>query len=380
MEELQAQHTYSKSKILHYLDHLGHILPGQATIREFVHHNSIHGFQHLPFEKAVKEVEELMGVHGYLSDDRNRALYQKGSITEEDLAAALTHDKTLEIDKAVCRTKQLLITRRDIYRIALLFDMQSISASNLTWQIEEMDVLHKIQSDVPESVRNVLLESSNNEAQAIESLWNHIIEKMELEKSILHPEDMTDLTEEQAISWLEKIRAAQSNGENLLVHQKMRVDAETKLHTTLQQIGVRTTMRDFIKALTGIDILFSGRTQLIRICASAMDEGISAWRLPDCGEIGLYSAWKAVVSYDANPFLHDLPDWQRVISEAPSDPIDCIIMQLTYMEIPEEKWEGYLNLVALELPGWSGMINWRQTHPNYISDSGHAQVHLTWLS
>lgn len=376
MQELQTHHPDNKSKILHYLDHLGHILPGQATIREFVHHNSIHGFQHLPFEEAVKEVEALMGVHGYLSDERNRALYQKGSITEEDLAAALAHDKTLEIDKTICKTKQLFITRRDIYRIALLFDLQSISASSLKWQIEEMDVLRKVQSDVPESVRNVLLESSNDEEQMIGMLWSHIIEKMELEGTILHPEDMIDLTEEQATLWLEKIRAAQSDDSNLLVHQKMRVDAEAKLHAALEQIGVRSTMRDFVKTLTGIDILFSVRTQLIRICASAMDEGISAWCLPDCGEIGLYAAWKAVVTYDANPFLHDLPDWQRVISEAPSDPIDCIIMQLTYMEIPEEKWEGYLKLVALELPGWSGMINWRQTHPNYISDSGHAQVHL----
>jgi len=250
MQEHQTEFTNNKTKLLHYLDHLGHILPGQATIREFVHHNSIHGFQHLPFEEAVKEVEALMGVHGYLSDDRNRALYQKGSITDEDLAAALAHDKALEIEKSICTTNQLFITRKDIYRIALLFDLQSISASKLNWLIEEMDVLRKVQPDVPEIVRTNLLKSSNNEESGISVLWDHIIEKMELEKSIVHPEDMIDLTEEQARLWLEKIRAAQSNGTDLLVHQKMRVDAEATLNEMLDQIGVRSTMRDFIKALT----------------------------------------------------------------------------------------------------------------------------------
>lgn len=376
---MSAHHTEFKDKkteILHYLDHLGHILPGQATIREFVHHNSIHGFQHLPFEVAVKEVEALTGVHGYLSDERNRALYQKGSINDEDLAAAMTHHKELKAEEYVIQTDRLSVSRNDIYRIALLYDLQSITASNLNWQIEEFDVLNKIQPDVPASTREILLATAQSEKHYAASLWDHILDQMEIDKIPLHPENMVDLSEEQARAWLDRIRAELPDNTNMMVHQKMRMEAQDKLDGMLDQIGVRLTMRDFVKTLTGIDILFSVRVQLIRICASALDEGVSAWRLPDCGDAGLYRAWKSVVNYDANPFLHDLPDWQRVISEAPDDPVDCIISQLKYMEIPEERWEGYLRLVALELPGWSGMINWRQTHPKYVAESGPTQVHL----
>ncbi|MDH5551768.1 MAG: DUF2309 domain-containing protein [Nitrosomonas sp.] len=371
----KSEFTDKKQQILAYLDHLAHLLPGQATIREFVHHNTIHGFQHLPFEEAVKEVESLTGIHGYLSDDRNRALYHKGSITDEDLDASIAHNPALQAEQIVCKTDKKTITRNDIYRIALLFDLHGVSDSQLSWQIEELEAFEKIQSDVPDYVREQLLAADLSEAEVVKQIWDQISDKVELEQASLHPENMLDLSEEQAVIWLEKIRQAQSGDTEIMVHQKMRQDAEIKLQEMLDKLGDSMSMRDLVMELTGTDVLFSVRAQLIRICASALDEGVSAWKLPDC-ELGLYAGWRSVVAFDANPFLHDLPDWQRVISETPEDPVDCIIMQLNYLEIPEEKWEGYLQLLAFELPGWSGMISWRQHQPNYVSDSGPSKLHL----
>jgi hypothetical protein len=47
------------------LDHLAHLLPAQAPIGVFVHHNTLHAFQHKPFEEAVVEASHVFGTEPY---------------------------------------------------------------------------------------------------------------------------------------------------------------------------------------------------------------------------------------------------------------------------------------------------------------------------
>lgn len=354
--------------ILAALHHLDHVLPGQGPIHEFVHHNTIHGFQHIPFEKALEEYEALTGTFGYLPEAQYRLLYQDGRIDNEDLSAALLHNTALNSEQTIIKLGDLLIKRKDIYLIALLYDLQGVSISQLNWEIEEKNALDCMQADISELARNRLLRNAKNQSQTIRNLWESILRKLGLELMDLHPENMLDLSEEQAKDWLLKISASYKEN-NIPIHQRVRIESSSQLDEMLSQVGDKITLRGFVKALSGVDILFSIRPQIIRFCASAMDEGVAAWQLPKRNELGLYSAWRSTILYDVNPFLHDLPDWQKIITSIPEDAVDCITLQLKYLEIPEEKWEGYLQRLALEMPGWSGLINWRQQHPNYETDN-----------
>jgi uncharacterized protein YbcC (UPF0753/DUF2309 family) len=353
--------TSLREQITTSLHHLDHVLPGQAPLLNFVHHNTLHGFQHLPFEEALDAVEALTGINGYLPEQQSRNFYWKGRIDDRDLLAALTHDPKLQAEQIVCRAKDRTVARKELYKVALLFDFQPVTASQLNWQIEELNALGAVQADVTGSVRNQFL-SDIRPAEAVRQLWKSILAKLDMEQVGLHPENLLDLTLEQAEQWLE--RAHQQN-DGMSIHQQMQRRSRTMLHERLNQLGETTTLRGFIIAMSGVDVLDSVRPQLIRICASYMDEGIAAWPAPERSQLGLYGAWRATVQYDVNPFLQDLPNWEEVMAELPQDAVDAVILQLTWLEIPQAKWDGYLRRLALELPGWAGLINWREQHPRY---------------
>ncbi|MEY3289771.1 MAG: hypothetical protein RLZZ419_2013 [Pseudomonadota bacterium] len=364
MQESSLIFTNRREQIISALNHLDHILPGQAPILDFVHHNTLHGFQHLPFEAALAEFSLLTGISAYLPETQSRLFYQQGRINDSDLNATLAKCPNLKTEQTVCTLSNRVITRNDLYRIALLFNLTGITVSQLNWQIEELGALNTVQIDVPQPIRSQLFAGDTRQGTIIKELWESILSKLDLQQTTLHPETLLDLSLEHAEEWLLAHEGVQEPIETL--HR----NDFTPLDKLLSQVGENITLSGFILALSGVDILDAVHPQLIRICASMMDEGVASWHTPECSHLGLYAAWRATVIYDANPFLHELPDWQQITSELPEDAIDAIILQLTQLEIPQIKWDGYLRRLALELPGWSGLVNWRQHHPDYQAVNG----------
>ena len=345
------------------LAHLDHILPAQAPIQDFVHHNTLHGYQHLPFEDALAESEKLTGISAYLPENQSRAFYQQGRINQSDLAAALHHNIKLQAGQIICELDERAIKREDIYRIALLYDLEAISISQLNWQIEELGALDAVQADVPDAVQKQWLTADKlgegNAKTPVRQLWESLCKQLALKSAALHPENMLDLSLEQTEQWL----AETSNTES--IHQHTQELARVALQQFFDELGGNISLRGLVLGLSGKDVLDEIRPIMVRMCASALDEGVAAWQLPERSQLGLYGAWRKIAQYDVYPFLHELPDWPQIMAELPEDAIDNIILQLDYLELPHAQWEGYLSRLALELPGWLGMINWRQQHPNY---------------
>ncbi|HRE73805.1 MAG TPA: DUF2309 domain-containing protein [Flavobacteriales bacterium] len=69
----------------HSLEHLKHYLPAQAALKDFVHHNTLHAFQHEKFHTALRQASNVFGYTTYLSIDEYRERFNSGKIREEIL-------------------------------------------------------------------------------------------------------------------------------------------------------------------------------------------------------------------------------------------------------------------------------------------------------
>ena len=81
---------------------------------------------------------------------QSRAFYRQGRIDDSDILAALVHDPQLQADQIVCTMNDRFFHVKELYRVALLFDLDPLSVSQLNWHIEELDALDTMQADVPE--------------------------------------------------------------------------------------------------------------------------------------------------------------------------------------------------------------------------------------
>src|SRR5450432_2896520 len=72
--------------------HASHVLPAQGPITVFIHHNTLHAFEDLPFHEAVKKGAQVFGCHPYLSEDRYRDELARGRIRFSELHDVLEED------------------------------------------------------------------------------------------------------------------------------------------------------------------------------------------------------------------------------------------------------------------------------------------------
>ena len=63
------QHLFEEHEVLHELKHF---LPAQAPLKDFVHHNTLHAFQHQHFYKAIRNASAIFGYKVSLSIDEYR--------------------------------------------------------------------------------------------------------------------------------------------------------------------------------------------------------------------------------------------------------------------------------------------------------------------
>jgi uncharacterized protein YbcC (UPF0753/DUF2309 family) len=82
--------SFDEHKVLH---NLTHYLPAQNPLKDFVHHNTLHAFQHIKFHEALLKANTVFGYKTYLSLIEFRNRFAKNEIKEQVLDYIISKNK-----------------------------------------------------------------------------------------------------------------------------------------------------------------------------------------------------------------------------------------------------------------------------------------------
>ncbi|ODB92860.1 DUF2309 domain-containing protein [Candidatus Thiodiazotropha endoloripes] len=372
MQQTHLPSQEIREQIRAAIDHLAHTLPSQAPIRDFVHHNTLHGYQHLPFPEALATARRLTGARGYLPLERYQAFLRQGRITRDELQHEIDEETALQPELLLAETDQYQLKRSDVYLAAMMMPATIVSGCQLNWQIEENGALQKLNPELPVTARRQLLADAETagqgtESAAVEHLWQACLAVLNLSYDPTHPEELFDLAPDLAETLLHDLLDGRDNQtSSQSSSQLMEHSAHLRLDEMMAQLGQSKTMRDLLLSLTGEDLLEGIRPQLIRGLGNFLDQGVSSWQA-EFTEGGFYHFWRSQAATDPAWQLAGIEGWQQHFELLDNDPLETIISELHRMGLAQEQWSGYLERLALELPGWSGMVLWRHNNPNYES-------------
>lgn len=298
--QLSPEKASPAGQLQYAINRAAHFLPAQGPIGVFIHHNTLHAFQHLPFERAVVEAAQLFHTEAFLSEEQYQNELRRGRILAEDIDAVLE----AEADTAIWGRA---LTQRKLRRAMLLPGVRHFSPENIEWQIEEESLLDKLREDLPAETRKAVL-GNTPEATATRALFAACFRCV------------------PALPANAPFRPAR--------------------------------LRDALLALTGTDTDEVINTWLIRLCSVFLDQGLAYWPMP-WRKNGFYHAVSRMMRQPVTLKPELLIGLRRELKrqeEAGMDATAVVLDCLRRFNVEPEQWESYVTAELLALPGWAGLM------------------------
>jgi hypothetical protein len=145
-----------KIPLVRIIENAAELLPSQGPLEVFVHHNTLHAFEDLPFEQGVLAGGGIYNCEPYLSEDQYRQYLDSGRIRKQDLEAVLIEDLGDGADRLVA----CFGTRHALRMAMLQYSLRDGTPDELRWIIAATDALRRFRSDLDPALRERFLEES----------------------------------------------------------------------------------------------------------------------------------------------------------------------------------------------------------------------------
>jgi uncharacterized protein YbcC (UPF0753/DUF2309 family) len=87
---IMSNNHFDETHVIHALKHF---LPSQQALKDFIHHNSLHAFQHMKFYDAIFKASKIFGFQVHLELHEYRQMYSTGRIRKDILEMVIKNKR-----------------------------------------------------------------------------------------------------------------------------------------------------------------------------------------------------------------------------------------------------------------------------------------------
>jgi uncharacterized protein YbcC (UPF0753/DUF2309 family) len=308
-----------RQKLTAAVEHAAHLLPAQGPISTFIHHNTLHAFESLPFEEAVVHAGGLLGCEPFLSEERYREEIARGRIRKGDVYAVLD----AELGARGRESVGCVVGRLELRRRVALYGLPTARGEALSFLLSESATLRRFRADLPSDAREVIAAAGLDEEQEA-----HVVAG--------------------------------------LFEETRRAVRRSQLSSVPARESVRRH-RDLLLAASAIDVDEWVHPVLLRFVGAYLDQGLSHWPMAS-RPAGLFACFLEL--YDS-PLARWCGPWsgqlRHVVTEerlARRSALDSLEHSLELLGVREREWPGFLGATALALRGWAGMVRQLEERPD----------------
>ncbi len=355
------------------VEHAAHLLPAQGPITAFVHHNTLHAFEDLPFDDAVVQGARTFGCHPYLPEAEYRKKLAEGQMSRDDLEWALLDDLGDRADDLL----GFLGTRYHLRLAMLAHPLYTGPTAELRWVIAETDALRRFRPESPPETKGRLIQQTRHwimrdlRGAAPEVVEGHAAGAMI--RLALQPFDTSGIERWDEDQW-----------ESLTLHLLWLLSRDGIEYAAPPQTTHPPAVRprDHLLRATGADADVLVHDLLIRFCSVFLDQGFAGWRLP-LRNAGFFKSFCELYGRPGGPpdrWMRGLAAELRRISAESMSPVESIAASLEDLGVQPDETGEFVTQTLLALRGFAGMIWQTESRGDRVAEPSPPGTLLEFLA
>jgi uncharacterized protein YbcC (UPF0753/DUF2309 family) len=347
------------------LDSIIKLLPVQAPLPSFIHNNILQPFENLEFDDAINKAQSIYHSHCYMFENYYLQAIKSGRIQDKDIEHVLFEQFKKEDLKESSPFPSL--NKLEFYRQLLKEPPEFVPENNLRWRLSHsylIDQSRPAHHLFPRISHLTYLALNETPLKTRNLLWNKLANSASIDpgtkiflEHLLDEKFYEDQVKNHLNTFCLKI---------LWATCVEKVDA-FKLELQSPEKGMRSLRyRRFFQTYfnDSMDVII--HPPIVRLLSSYFDQGLAAWKNPDPGS----SLWQHFENYFNSPFSI-LPSWVKQTKQFLMEyknlkfSFDEIIFKEMSLTGFDEKTQiEYIKELALDLRGWTGLINKLENEPS----------------